>query len=101
MLEVEGDAEGSYAVIAEIYSRFPDYAYAVSNMAKIKVAQGDIDAAERILDSYVVPREISPEDYIAMLHAECAVAKARDRVSWAILCDEEKRRIEAEHDVHL
>ena len=101
MLEVEGDAEGSYAVIAEIYSRFPDYAYAVSNMAKIKVAQGDIDAAERILDSYVVPREISPEDYIAMLHAECAVAKARDRVSWAILCDEEKRRIEAEYDGHL
>ena len=86
MLSREGRHDEVEAIVRRLYESFPYYAFAVGSMAKTLVNKGDLDGAERVMDGFAIPDEMSPQDYIELLRTEQAIARERGRTGWALRC---------------
>ena len=86
MLSREGCRDEVEAIVRRLYESFPYYAFAVGSMAKTLVTKGDLDGAERVMDGFAIPDEMSPQDYIELLRTEQAIARERGRTGWALRC---------------
>jgi tetratricopeptide (TPR) repeat protein len=49
-LELQGRKDESYALLRDVYARFPDYFFGQTSMAMLHIHQGEMDQARRILE---------------------------------------------------
>ena len=101
MLSIEGRNEEAFPFVRQLYEQFPNYAFAVANWANAQIAKGDVDEAERVMDAFCVPDEISPEDCATLLKTEAKIATERKLAGLALRCMFERDRIEKEFGVRL
>ena len=99
MLSREGRNDEAIPIMRLLYERFPNYAFAVANWAGILVSRGDVDEAEKVMDGFAIPDEISPEDCSVLLKTESRIATARNLSGWTLRCMSEYGKILDQFDI--
>ena len=72
-----GDEETSNATLEEVSQRFPDYVFTAAALARRKVSEKDLDAAEALIKPCINREKFHYEEFAAYMDAQLTIALAK------------------------
>ena len=98
-LHLLGKTEEAGEIVRRIFEEHPEYGHAAAALIRWAVMAGDWEEAHAVMARYEMPEEVSPEEYLDVMHAQIEFYEERGETKAAKRLEKGCREIEKQFDL--